>query len=617
MRMRDVPLARLNTATKYPSIPTYHTLDTSNGCLLPETPPFSGDVVLTEKVDGCLTSDTRVSMADGSRKPISKIQVGEEVLGVDENGRIVPTSVTTTFNHGRADEWMKVKGRRANAGRGSAFYSIKCTPNHHFWLPEHNTYRAAEELKVGDRVLMIRSELELAPCQSSVLLGKLLGDGHLHFAKSGSASVVWGHRAADAEYVDWTLRALGDIASTSVRKLTSGYGTEMKVGRSVFHPAISERFGSMIGPDKKMIPEWVADELDPIALAFWYMDDGSLLTWEGQEDRASFATNNFTEEDCKVLLRGLARLGIDGTLAEDKRGYLTIRLGSAAAERLFLLVAPYIPPVMQRKLPERYRGHDGWLPPTGASFRELLVEQTIEEIQRDIKGVSSSRYDIETGTHNFFANGVLVHNSNARIIQFADGSWIIGSREHLLHARGDLVHNPELGIVDTLRSLADRLPTPEDGLRVLYLEVYGGQIGRAAREYTSDRSKTGYRMFDVATIPFDVLDWPRERISTWREQGGQEFYHENGLTVFSDRAHVPLTPRLGTIPAETLPTTVEGMHQLLTETLPTTRAALDDQAGGRPEGIVLRQTDRGQTAKARFSDYQRTLNKQRRGKKAA
>lgn len=209
-----------------------------------------------------------------------------------------------------------------------------------------------------------------------------------------------------------------------------------------------------------------------------------------------------------------------------------------------------------------------------------------------------------------------VDGTNARIIQFPD-DWIIGSREHLLHARGDLVHNPEHGIVDALRDLADRLPLPVDGLRVLYLEVYGGQIGRAAREYTSDRDQFGYRLFDVATIPFDVLDWPRERISTWREQGGQEFYHENGLAVFSDRAHVPLTPRLGTIPAETLPTTVEGMHQLLTETLPTTRAALDDQAGGRPEGIVLRQTDRGQIAKARFSDYQRTLNKQRRGKKAA
>ena len=44
-------LNKLNSMTKYPSIPTYHTLG-DKGTLLEQTVSFEGKVVLTEKVDG-------------------------------------------------------------------------------------------------------------------------------------------------------------------------------------------------------------------------------------------------------------------------------------------------------------------------------------------------------------------------------------------------------------------------------------------------------------------------------------------------------------------------------------------------------------------------------------
>lgn len=43
--------------------------------------------------------------------------------------------------------------------------------------------------------------------------------------------------------------------------------------------------------------------------------------------------------------------------------------------------------------------------------------------------------------------------------------------------------------------------------------------------------------------------------------------------------------------------------------LPTTRVALDDEAGGLPEGIVVRTATRSVIAKARFQDYERTLKR--------
>lgn len=612
-------LAQLNSATKYPSILTYHGLNPKDGRLVEaEVTEFPEQVTLTEKINGCVPSLTRVSMADGTRKEIAKIHIGEEVLGVDEHGYLTATPVLATFNNGHADEWMRVRGPRPNAGRGSSFFAVTCTPNHRFWLPNQGSYRTADELTVGDQVTMIRSELELSPVQSSVLLGKLLGDGSLQVTASGSAAVVFSHKTADAGYVRWTLRALGDIASPHTREQVSGYGTPMTVAHSAFHPAIAQQFANL-APKGKTTPEWVADALDPIALAFWYMDDGSLSHNEGQEDRATIATSAFPEEGCAILLRGLRRLGIEGTLMKDNSGFLIIRFNAVAAERLFLLIAPYVPPSMQRKLPERYRGHDGWLPPAKATFRELLVDQTISEIKRNVKNVSSSRYDIATGTHNFFANGVLVHNSNGRIVITPDGDWFIGSREELLYAAGDRIENPALSIVSTLKPLANRIKqlsrsfSAGQGITwVYFLEVYGHGIGPGAKQYTAAPGVTGYRLFDIAGVNAEVLDWEREKIASWRQHGGQQFLSEAVLQTTAEAEEIPLVPRLGTRESAELPRGLEAMQEFLHAIMPGgTRAALDDSGGGAAEGIVLRSADRSMIAKARFEDYARTLRQPR------
>jgi hypothetical protein len=50
--MTDYDFGPLNSATKYPSIPTYHSLNPANGNLLEERAPFTGPVILTEKIDG-------------------------------------------------------------------------------------------------------------------------------------------------------------------------------------------------------------------------------------------------------------------------------------------------------------------------------------------------------------------------------------------------------------------------------------------------------------------------------------------------------------------------------------------------------------------------------------
>ncbi len=389
-------------------------------------------VVLSEKIHGeCVIGTTLVSMGDDSRKYIKDIKVGDEVLGVDAHGCLTATKVTTIFRNGPANKWLKVTGKRRGAGRGSHYFAVRCTPEHKFWNPQTKTYTNASDLQPGAPVLMIRSEMGLTPVQEQVLLGKLLGDGSL-VEHDHVALVQWNHRKEDGAYSDWTARALGTLATDAQSECVSGYGTTMVHRNTGVSFWIKQMFGSMIENGPKKVPAWVADALTPLAVAFWYMDDGSLTHNEGQEDRAAFAVCGFTESDCDVLIRGLARLGVVATFYEAE-GYSRLRLSSDNAERLFLLVAPYIPSCMQRKLPERYRGHQGWLPPSTQEYKPALVEQVVTAVEVDTT-VSSQKYDIETETHNYFAHGVLVHNSSRYVYHVdseGNGRLWVGSRTQI------------------------------------------------------------------------------------------------------------------------------------------------------------------------------------------
>ena len=232
-----------------------------------------------------------------------------------------------------------------------------------------------------------------------------------------------------------------------------------------------------------------------------------------------------------------------------------------------------------------------------------------------------------------------VDGTNGRIVVLPDGDYVIGSREELLYARGDRVGNPALGIVDALKPLAERLAEglpgrqpegyaggdghgerPGDGsadgiggarIRVYFLEVYGHKIGGAAKQYTA-QGRVGHRLFDLAVLTPEVLDQDQARISAWREGGGQQFCTEDALQRAAAADGIALTPRLGVLPPGALPTSVEATHAWLAATLPGTHVALDESAGGSPEGIVLRTPDRATIAKARFQDYARTLRRRSR-----
>lgn len=208
-----------------------------------------------------------------------------------------------------------------------------------------------------------------------------------------------------------------------------------------------------------------------------------------------------------------------------------------------------------------------------------------------------------------------IDGTNVRIVVLPceDGRpvGLVGSREELLTATDDLVHNPALGIVDGVREVAERaIASSVDGVLVVFGELFGGRVTAGSKQYTSKRD-VAFRVFDVISFPSatftEVVGWDGARISAWREGGGQPFLALGDVDAAAARIGALRVPTLTSVPA--LPGSIAETHEWLrTITGERSRATLDPEAGGKPEGVVVRD-DKRKIAKVRFEDYERTLGK--------
>jgi hypothetical protein len=71
--------------------------------------------------------------------------------------------------------------------------------------------------------------------------------------------------------------------------------------------------------------------------------------------------------------------------------------------------------------------------------------------------------------------------------------------------------------------------------------------------------------------------------------------------------NLTLTPR---IPVGSVPSDHAEVLEWLESSIPETLCKLDQKAGGKPEGLVVRTADRSMIVKIRFEDYRRHLRRQ-------
>lgn len=204
--------------------------------------------------------------------------------------------------------------------------------------------------------------------------------------------------------------------------------------------------------------------------------------------------------------------------------------------------------------------------------------------------------------------------TNTRIVLFPGGDYLIGSREELLFARGDLLFNPALGSVEAVRTVAERITEAcRDDSRVLaiYGEYYGGKVTASSKEYNNGNpALMGFRVFDAWNFSVDSLlqfaqQSTPEQIAAWREGPKQQWLTESALASLCKSIEVETTPRIA---APSPPESVADTYAWLKSTITRTLAPLHESTRGTPEGVVVRTPDRKLIAKIRYEDYQRTTS---------
>ena len=182
----------------------------------------------------------------------------------------------------------------------------------------------------------------LTTFQKSLILGTMLGDGAMR--RKRGALLEINHSIHQRDYVDWKYRALENLVRTppSVRR---GNGSRLAYRFTTLSLLeLTSIHDAFYHGRKKIVPPL---ELDSIALAVWFMDDGSR-----SRSTVYFNTQQFSNDDQLRLMRILQdQWGIDSALNKDK-GYSRIRVAVRSIYRLRAAIGGVIIPSLAYKLPE-------------------------------------------------------------------------------------------------------------------------------------------------------------------------------------------------------------------------------------------------------------------------
>lgn len=213
-------------------------------------------------------------------------------------------------------------------------------------------------------------EVSLTGEARSVLVGTLLGDGYLGLSSCGSKANPFlqiGRSVKDVGYLIWQHKILsaGGLVTAPI-KYRQGYDQRYNKTYygcylySRYHPILWE-FYNRFYPDErtKVVTSDILKQVTPLALAVWYMDDGSLTKQKGSNSHTlKLHTQSFGRTGNELIQEWfLSGWGISTGLGYDKthNSYVIAIYKWAEISKFIAVVEPYILPCMERKLPrERF-----------------------------------------------------------------------------------------------------------------------------------------------------------------------------------------------------------------------------------------------------------------------
>lgn len=377
----------------------------------------------------CFTADQPLRLLGGEDTigHIVEKRIPALVWAPDDTGKWSYRRITNWFvRKGHVSEVLTVKVAHLPCamakGTKRIGYDAKVlhpTVNHEIYTA--NGKVRAGSLKPGDWVSSYG--YVPTPDQWDILHGSMLGDASIcNLADPVNAFYSDMHSDKQTAYIKWKYEMLGTLVSN--RSLTSkksgGFpGSPKRVAYVTIHrPDIVDTLRKDYYPDGIKRP--VCTNLSDLALAVWFLDDGSCGVYgDHVSAQGNIATHGFTAEDNDRLAAYLSSM--TGTMCTVNAGN-AIYLPAAACEYIAGAVARYVP---LHAIPESKTWLRQRVQELASTYRGVNNRATLGTIDVPVLSVAPYNdpkpsadgslllYDIEVeGVHRYCASDVVVSNSS-------------------------------------------------------------------------------------------------------------------------------------------------------------------------------------------------------------
>lgn len=363
----------------------------------------------------CLPRYSRILTPDGY-KNISNIKLGDKVRSLSPEGiqEFVSVVGVSKTNNIKKKKWIKLSFTKSKYGPVD---NLVCTEDHPCAYVDNLLgdleikYTEAKNM-VGKYALIMpnnrvrnKSVGMYNKDQLSVIIGSLLGDGNITVC----SEFVFTCSEKNLDYA----RYRSMLINGRIEYGKSGFSKNKTLRVICNGGELAKYFRNLMYVGKKSVTKEVCDLIDDIALAFWYMDDGSI--------RRKFKKDTITYGECILHTEGFDIESVDLLIAtlkqkfniEAKRRSRKLKSGikyiivipTSENYKLFNIISKHIIPTFHYKLPDKYRRDPVNLNRYNYGY-SLSMVRSIHD-----KKFESRLFDIQVDKNsNFFANNILVHN---------------------------------------------------------------------------------------------------------------------------------------------------------------------------------------------------------------
>ena len=205
-----------------------------------------------------------------------------------------------------------------------------------------------------------KRSLKLSQREREIIVGTLLGDGHLETRDSGRTyRLKIEHSIGQKDYVDWLYQELRPWVRKSprARTITSAFtrkGGNACYGFTTYSHGALRFYGQQFYRGRiKVVPASIRKMLAPTSIAIWYLDDGS---WKSNRHSTFIIhTHGYSQRELVRLQQALLKFRIQTRLHRQVREsgtYWRMYIVSKSAEKFKELVIPTVSriPSMSYKL---------------------------------------------------------------------------------------------------------------------------------------------------------------------------------------------------------------------------------------------------------------------------